>query len=112
VREGKLLCRAIEAKVTEGRAKRGVCPVEHVPGGGKGLYQVLAHAWLLRALARKQEYNVHSYRRTIIEPHVKPAPKATSSTVEPSPNLPRSIASSSAIGIDAADVLPKRSTFT
>jgi hypothetical protein len=49
---------------------------------------------------------------TTIDAQVKPAPNATSSTVLPSPMRPDSIASSSAIGIDADEVLPSRSTFT
>jgi hypothetical protein len=43
---------------------------------------------------------------------VNPAPKATKSTVEPSLMRPCAIASSKAMGMDAAEVLPKRSTFT
>ena len=47
-----------------------------------------------------------------IEPHVNPAPNAQSSAVVPGRMRPRSIASSIAIGIEAEEVLPKRSTFT
>jgi len=43
---------------------------------------------------------------TIALPHVKPPPKATSRTVSPFLALPVSSASSSAMGTDAADVLP------
>ena len=39
-------------------------------------------------------------------PHVNPPPNATSSTVSPGLARPSRIASSSAMGTDAADVLP------
>jgi hypothetical protein len=45
-------------------------------------------------------------KRTIIEPQVKPAPNATSITFIPSLIRPDSIASSSAMGTEALDVLP------
>jgi len=46
-----------------------------------------------------------------MEPHVKPAPKATNITTVPSFTRPVFTASSSAIGIDAAEVLPYYSGY-
>ena len=45
-------------------------------------------------------------------PEVKPAPNATNTTLSPTSTRPSLTASASAIGTDAADVLPYRSRFT
>ena len=41
-----------------------------------------------------------------MDPHVKPAPKASSIIMSPCLNVPLELASSNAKGIDAAEVLP------
>jgi len=50
------------------------------------------------------------YQRTSAEPQVKPPPMASNSTRSPFFTRPSLTATASASGIDAADVLPCRST--
>ena len=110
VREREILGRPAEHEPAERLAERGVDLVERATRGRKGVGEVPGHAGLLRALAGKEQNDVgrrrHDQKRITMEAHVKPAPKATMSTVEPSCTRPDSIASSRAIGMDADDVLP------
>jgi hypothetical protein len=110
VGERQLVGRPVETESAQRDAERLVDTLEHLPGCRKGVGEVAAHAGLLGALAGKEEDDVHgsdaAQKRTTIEPHVKPAPNATSITVEPSRTRPHSMASSRAIGMDADDVLP------
>src|SRR4051812_8011092 len=108
VGERQLVGRTLETEFAERRTERRVRALEDVFGARKRLDEILAHSGLLRALARKKENDIHGQSFTTIEPHVKPAPNATSSTFAPSPTTPFWMASSNAIGTDAADVLPKR----
>ena len=109
VRERQFVGWTLETQLAEWRAERRVGALEHVTRFGERSNR---NRHPFASLAREEEDDVHGQRRTTIEPQVKPAPKATSNTVEPSPRIPFSIASSSAIGTEAADVFPNRSTFT
>ena len=53
VRERELLRRPLEAEPAERRAERGIGALEHVARRGERVGEVLAHAGLLRALARE-----------------------------------------------------------
>ena len=95
--------------------------VEECRRGGIRLAEILAHAHHLGALAGKKKCRFHgSFPFLILPDHsvttapaqVRPAPKAISISVEPSPIRPLSRASVMARGIEAADVLPYRSMFT
>ncbi len=89
----------------------------HLPGGGKGLGDLAAHALLERPLAGKTECNlahrglpfVHSMSA---DPQVRPAPIPVISTSAPSCSRPSARASASARGMEPDEVFPKRSTFT
>src|SRR5436190_1159110 len=89
-----------------------------VPGAGRGklLRQIPPHAHFLRALARAEPDDGRSmlrpYHRTTMLPQVKPAPNAQNITFMPGCTRPHFTASSSAMAMEAADVLPKRSTLT
>src|ERR1044072_4614060 len=107
---GQLVFRAVEHEARERCADRGVDGVEHGARRRKAVCQILPHADFLRALTGAQPDR--AYQRTTMLPPVKPAPIAQSITVMPGLSRRVFTASSSAIAIDAADVLPKRSTFT
>ena len=65
------------------------------------------------ALVGKPEFkSVELYIRTSAAPQVKPPPKATRRTLSPRRMRPTASASQSAIGIEAAEVLPYRWIFT
>ena len=63
-----------------------------------GLLLLGPHLW-----ARLLGYRCHRHSAA---PHVRPAPKATIDTMEPGFIRPSSIASHSAMGIEAAEVFP------
>src|SRR5256712_5033513 len=107
----QLLFRSLEHQPAEAEAERLVDRVERVPRGREPLGQILAHPDFLRALPRAEPRR-GSYHRTTVLAQVKPAPKAQNISFMPAWTRPHRTASSSAIATDAADVLPKRSTFT
>ena len=90
--------------------------VEHGARRRKPLRQIFSHADFLRALPRAEPDGGRSmlrpYHRTTMLPQVKPAPKAQNITTMPGFRRPHLTASSSAMAMDAADVLPKRFTLT
>ena len=102
----ELVRRALEAEPAERHSEGGVGCLEDGPRRREGLCEILPHSRLLGALARKQQDDVHGQNRTIIDAQVNPAPNATRRTVDPSRTRPAWIASSSAMGIDAEEVLP------
>ena len=107
---GELLLRPLEAELGEREPERRIGGVEHRARRGELVGEILPHARLLRSLSREEQHDVHAaggaQSRTTIDAHVKPAPNAAKSTVDPSPTRPASIASSSATGIVADEVLP------
>src|SRR6267378_2497186 len=110
LRRGELRFGALEHERRQRRAERIVYRAEDVARRGKPLRQIFAHADFLRALPRAEPDR--AYHRTTKLPQVKPAPNAHSITTMPGFRRPVLTASSSAIAMDAADVLPKRSTLT
>src|SRR5436190_21812068 len=110
VSEGELVFGACEHQRREGGAERVVDRLEGLARGGKPLRQILAHPDFLCALSRAQPHR--RYHRTTMLAQVNPAPNATNITVMPAFSRPVFTASSSAMAIEAADVLPKRSTLT
>ena len=107
VRERELVGRPLEAERAERRAERRVGALEDVlRAAGNASARSLPIPGFCEPWPGKSSTTSIGQNRTTIEPHVKPAPNATSSTVVPSLTTPFSIASSSAIGIDADDVLP------
>src|SRR5262249_17469073 len=107
---GQLFFGPVEHEGRQRDAERCVDRVEHGAGRGKSFRQILAHADFLRALPRAEPDR--AYHRTTMLPQVKPAPNAQNITVMPGFTRPHFTASSSAMAMDAADVLPKRSTLT
>ena len=77
---------------------------EHVAGGRKPVREILPHAYALCPLAGAQQH--HPYHRTTMLAQVKPPPNATINTVAPGPIRPDRTHSSSAMGMEAAEVLP------
>ena len=110
LRRGEVLFGALEHELRQRRAERFVDCAEDVACRWKPLRQIFPHADFLRALPRAEPDR--AYHRTTKLPQVKPAPKAHSITIMPGFRRPVLTASSSAIAMDAADVLPKRSTLT
>src|SRR5580765_6306050 len=110
LRRGQLLFRSLEHQLRQRDAERFVDRAEDVARRRKSLRQIFAHADFLRALPRAEPDR--AYHRTTMLPHVKPAPNAQNITFMPGFSRPHFTASSSAIAMDAADVLPKRSTLT
>src|SRR5258705_9212960 len=110
VRRRELVLGAIKHQLGQRDAEGVVNRLEHIPRGGKPLREILAHPDFLRAPARAEPDR--SYHFTTMLAHVKPAPKATNMTVIPGWSRPVFTASSSAMAIDAADVVPNRSTLT
>src|SRR4029077_14478209 len=82
---------------------------DRAPRCREAIRQVLAHADLLCALAGAHH---HRHHRTTALPQVKPAPNATNRSSEPFPMRPSSSACSSAMGIEAEEVLPYLSRLT
>ena len=80
-----------------------VDPGEGIARGREPLGEILAHPDLLGPLAGTEH---DGYHRITALPQVKPAPKATSRTSIPGLRRPVDSAYASAIGIDAAEVLP------
>ena len=92
--------------------------VQRVVGGaedGRGRRlsgrKVLSHPRVLRSLTWKQRRE-RPHQRTALAAQVRPAPKAAIRMTSPRAILPARTASSSAIGIEAADVFPYRSMLT
>ena len=56
---GELVGGPLEAKAAQIRAERGIDFAEHSSRDRKRVGEVLTHAWLLRALAGKEEYDIH-----------------------------------------------------
>ena len=128
VRARQLVGGPVEHELRERHAERGVDGGERLARGSERVGEIAGHSGRLRSLSGKEENDwrhrgragreerrrcgTAAQKRTIMEAHVKPAPNATSSTVEPSFTRPDSIASSSAMPMEADDVLPKRSTLT
>ncbi len=113
VRGGELLLGAREHEPAESDAERVVDRLEGSARRGKPLREVLAHPDFLRALARTEPHHPRRcYHRTTMLAQVKPAPKAQNITVIPGVSRPVFTASSRAMAIDAAEVLPNLSTFT
>ena len=110
VGEGELFFRALEHDLREGDPQRVVDGLEGLTRGGKPFREILPHAHLLRALPGAEPDRAH--QRTTMLAQVNPAPNATSMTVIPGFKRPVVTASSRAMATDAAEVLPKRSTFT
>ncbi len=89
--------------VTENRAR----PFKEIPGLWGVAGKVGAHADDLRALSGEDGADRHyTAHRQVTAPHERPPPKPTNTMTSPSLILPDSTASESAIGMDAADVLP------
>src|SRR5512139_2694787 len=114
LRQPELLLRPPEAE-------RGDVPregfgrlLEHLPRRGVRLVQLLPHPGELRRLSGKQQRDRHRspYILNSAEPHVSPAPNATSSTRSPERNRPCAFASERAMGTEAAEVFPYRSRLT
>ncbi len=116
LRRRQLLFRTLEHDPRQLGAEGFVDRVEHGARRGEPLREIFAHADFLRALPRAQPDGGRSmlrpYHRTTMLPQVKPAPKAQNITVMPGFRRPHVTASSSAMAMDAAEVLPKRSTLT
>ncbi len=110
LRRDEVLFGAGEHDPGQAHAERGIDRVEDGACVWKPFREIFSHADFLRALPRAEPDR--AYHRTTRLPHVKPAPNAHSITTMPGFNRPVLTASSSAIAIDAAEVLPKRSTFT
>ena len=110
LRRDEVFFGAVEHDPGQSDAERGVDRVEDGARVWKPFREIFPHADFLRALPRAEPDR--AYHRTTMLPHVKPAPNAHSITTMPGFNRPVLTASSSAIAIDAADVFPKRSTFT
>src|SRR6185503_9415359 len=106
---GELLFGPLPHDPRERDTERVVDGGERVARGREPLGQIVAHADALGALARAHE---HAHHRITALPQVKPAPNATIRTTDPGPTRPSATACSSASGIEAEDVLPKRSTLT
>src|SRR5207244_2337141 len=64
------------------------------------------HTGMLCALTGKDEESAHSDHSRMQEAQLRPAPKPHIASVLPRWSLPSASASHSAMGIDAADVLP------
>src|SRR6266516_4037787 len=109
---GQLLFRALEhdAGQRDAPPERRVDRVEHRARRRKPFRQIFSHADFLGALTGAEPDR--AYHRTTMLPQVKPAPNAQSITTMPGFSRPVLTASSSAIAMAAAAVLPKRSTFT
>ncbi len=86
-------------------AERAVGRIEHRAALGVGLGELAPHAGLLRALSGEQEGDA-VHQRTTDAAQVSPAPNAAISTMWSRAMHPRRTASSRAIGIEAAEVLP------
>src|SRR5574341_101539 len=110
LRLGELGFGAVEHERRERHPQGVVDLVKRLPRCGKPFRQILSHPYLLRPLPRTEPDGIH-HRRTMLA-QVKPAPKATNITVIPGVMRPVLTASSNAMAIEAADVLPKRSTLT
>ena len=110
LRRGELVFGAFEHELRQRYAECVVDCAEDLARRGKPLRQISAHADFLRALPRAEPDR--AYHRTTMLPQVKPAPNAHSITTMPGFRRPVLMASSSAIAMEAADVLPKRSTLT
>src|ERR1700694_651823 len=110
LRRDELVFGACEHETRQRHAQRLVDRGERVARFWKPLREVFAHPDFLRALARAEPDR--TYHRTTMLAQVKPAPKATNITIMPGLSLPVFTASSSAMAVDAAEVLPNRSTFT
>src|SRR6185503_19464611 len=106
----QLVFGAIEHQLGQRDAERVVDRLEGVARGGKRCRDILAHPDFLRALARAEPDRCYHFTTMLAQ--VKPAPNATNMTVIPGVNRPVFTASSSAMAIDAAEVLPNRSTLT
>src|SRR6185503_5012322 len=100
----ELLGRPLEADLGEVELEDRRRAVEQLLRLGERGGQVLAHADGLGALAREEVGD--PYHRSTTVPHVMPAPIALIRIRSPRFTRPARTASSSAIGIDAADVLP------
>ena len=119
-RQVELLLRAFadQARRCPRRARRR--PRRSVCAHGRVVAPGVEHADGLRALAGKDECERHASRSmpcraqksSSTAPQVKPPPTPSSITVSPRLIVPSRTASSSASGIDAADVLPCSSTVT
>ncbi len=107
-RERELLGGAFPAEAREREAQGVVRLLEDGARGRERIRQILPHPDRLGALPRKEQGDAiaRHQRRTTLAAHVKPAPKATISTSDPGPARPCSIASSSATGMEADDMLP------
>src|SRR4029077_4980050 len=102
--------RSFEHQLGQRSVERLVDRVEHRARRREPFRQISSHADFLGALTRAEPDR--AYHRTTMLPQVKPAPNAHSITTMPGFSRPLLTASSSAIAMDAADVLPNRSTFT
>src|SRR6185295_19736905 len=109
-RQRELLVGPLEAEPRQPVSERGVGLVEDRARGRVPLRQRFAHADLLRALTGEKERD-RAHQRTTAEAQVNPPPSAEKSRRSPSLILRFSMASSSAVGTDADDVFPWRSTL-
>src|SRR5256886_5114400 len=107
----ELLFRSLEHQPAQAEAERLVDCLERLAGRREPLGQVLPHPDFLSALPRAEPHG-GCYHCTTMLAHVNPAPNAQNITFIPGWTRPHRTASSSAIATDAAEVLPKRSTFT
>src|SRR2546422_923988 len=107
----ELLFRSLEHQPAQAEAERLVDRLERVAGRREPLGQVFPHPDFLSALPRAEPHR-RCYHCTTILAHVNPAPNAQNISFIPGWTRPHRTASSSAIATEAADVLPKRSTFT
>ena len=104
VSEGEFLLRPLPHYGREANIQSIVHRLEDLSGLGVPLRHILTHAHVLCTLPRAQYYKI--YHLTAALAQVKPPPKATMRTTDPGLILPERTHSSSAIGMEPADVLP------
>ena len=103
-RARQLLDGSVEAERREREAENAIRLVEDLARLRVPLRECAPHPDRLRSLPREEERG--AYHSTTAAAQVKPPPKVTISTRSPLRMRPPRFASSSASGIDAAEVLP------
>src|SRR2546425_1118071 len=114
-REPECLLRAFEADATQREAKDRIGPLEDGARRGLRVVEGLPHPDGLRALTREDEGRAGALHQPHVQtaaPHVRPVPKAANRRLSPLRTSPWRVASSSATGMEAAEVLPTRWMFT
>src|SRR5262249_52551665 len=105
-REHQLGLRTVEAGRADFVAERLVGDFEGRPRHFEAFGELLAHSDELRTLSWKAPSDAHRHIRTSALPQEMPAPRAHMSTVWPGLMRPSRTASSSAMGMEALEVLP------